>query len=73
MVSQEVVSNFYVFCSPVENWVLGWAYGTEAITHGGNTLVGHSIIPHGLNYPMDLGATATYSASVVDCVTEDYL
>jgi hypothetical protein len=23
MVSQEVVSHFYVFCSPVENWVLG--------------------------------------------------
>jgi hypothetical protein len=23
MVSQEVVTHFYVFCSPVKNWVLG--------------------------------------------------
>jgi hypothetical protein len=23
MVSQEMVSHFYVFCSPMENWVLG--------------------------------------------------
>jgi hypothetical protein len=23
MISQEVVSNFYVFCSPMKDWVLG--------------------------------------------------
>jgi hypothetical protein len=23
MISQEVVSHFYVFCSPMKNWVLG--------------------------------------------------
>jgi hypothetical protein len=58
MVSQEPVSHFNVFGSPMENWVMGKAYGTVAITHEGYTLVGHSIISHGLHYPMYLGATA---------------
>jgi hypothetical protein len=56
-----VVSYFYVFRTPMENWVLAWAYGTGAITPEGNTLVGHSIISHGLHYPKDLGATASSS------------
>jgi hypothetical protein len=60
-VSQEVVSHFYVFGSPMENWVLSKAYGTGAITHEGNTLVRHSIISHGLHYPNDLGAIASGS------------
>jgi hypothetical protein len=73
MISQEVVSHFYVLRSPMKNWVLGWAHGTRAITHEGNTLVGHSIISHGMHYLKNLGATATYSASVVDCAIEDHL
>jgi hypothetical protein len=73
VVSQEVASHFYVFCSPMQNWILGWAYGTGAISHEGYTLVGHSIISHGLHYPKDLGVAATYSASLVDYATADYL
>jgi hypothetical protein len=61
MVSQEVVPHFDVFRSPIENWVLGWAYGTGVITHEGNTLVDHSIISHSMHYPMNLGATASRS------------
>jgi hypothetical protein len=49
------------------------AYGTGAITHEGNTLVGHSIISHGMHYSKNLGAAATYSTSVVDCAIEDCL
>jgi hypothetical protein len=71
MVSKEVVSHFDVFGSPMENWIMSWAYGTRAITHEGYTLVGRSIISHGLHYPKYLGATTTYSTSVVDCATED--
>jgi hypothetical protein len=73
MVSQEVVSHFKVFGSPVKNWVMGYAYGTGAITHQGYTLVGHSIISHGLYYPKYLGAAATYLASVMSCAIEDCL
>jgi hypothetical protein len=73
MVSQKVVSHFNVFGSSMENWVMGQSYGTGAITHEGYTIVDHSIISHGLHYPKYLGATSTYSASVVDCVTEDCL
>jgi hypothetical protein len=54
-------SHFYVFGSPVENCVLGLVYGTRAIAHEGNILVGHSIISHGLHYPKDLGATTSSS------------
>jgi hypothetical protein len=50
MVSLEVVSHFDVFGSPMENWVLGYAYGTIAIIYEGYTLLGHSIISHGLHY-----------------------
>jgi hypothetical protein len=60
-VSQEAVSHFYVFCSPVENWVLGQAYGTGVITHEGNTLVGYSVMSHCMQYPKNLGATASCS------------
>jgi hypothetical protein len=52
---------------------MGQAYGTGSMTHEGYTLVGHSIISHGLHYPKYLGAAATYSASVVDCSTKDCL
>jgi hypothetical protein len=49
MASQEVVSRFYMFLYPMKNWVLDEAYGTEATAHEGNTLVGHSIISHGMH------------------------
>jgi hypothetical protein len=52
---------------------MGQAYGTGAITHEGYTLVGHSIMSHGLHYTKYLRAVATYTVFVVDCATEDYL
>jgi hypothetical protein len=39
MVSQKVVSHFDVFCSPMEDRILGETYGTGVITHEGYTLV----------------------------------
>jgi hypothetical protein len=70
MVSQEVGSHFYVFYSPMKNWIFGLAYGTGAISHKWNSHVGHSVISHGMYYPKNLGAVeATYSTSVVDCAT----
>jgi hypothetical protein len=60
MISQEVVSHFYVFRSPMKDWILGYAYGTGAITHG-------------MHYPKNLGASTTYSVSMVDYAIEDYL
>jgi hypothetical protein len=51
MVSQKVVSHFDVFGSPIENWIMGQLYRTGAITLKWYTLVGHSIISHGLHYP----------------------
>jgi hypothetical protein len=73
MISQEVVSHFYVLHSLMKNWILGEAYGARDITHEGNTLVGHIVISYGMYYPENLGATTTYSASVVDCATVVYL
>jgi hypothetical protein len=76
VVSQEVLSHFDVFRSPMENWVLGYAYATGVITHEGYTLVGHSIISHSMHYLKNLGARGSNSyilCSVVDCVIEDYL
>jgi hypothetical protein len=61
MLSQELVSRFYVFHSPMKNWVLGLAYGTRAIIHEGNTLIGQSIISHGMHYPKNLGPTVSSS------------
>jgi hypothetical protein len=51
MVSQEVVSHFYVFLSPMKNWALAQEYGSGAITHERNTLVCLSIISHSMHYP----------------------
>jgi hypothetical protein len=66
-VSQKVVSHFDVFGSSLENRVMGWAYGTGAITHEDYTLVGHSIISHGLHYPKYLGAAAISSYKLALC------
>jgi hypothetical protein len=32
IVPQEMIPHFYVFGSEVKHWVLGYAYGTSAIT-----------------------------------------
>jgi hypothetical protein len=72
MISQEVVSPLKMSHSLVDNWVFGYRDGTGVITHEGNSLKAHSIVSHGVHNPQDLGAAATYSASVVDCVTKDY-
>jgi hypothetical protein len=83
MVSQEVASHFYVFLPPMKNWVLCnriWVAlefshksRTGVLTQEGNTLVGHSIISHGMHYPKNLGATAIYSASAMDYAIENCL
>jgi hypothetical protein len=42
------------------------------ITHEGNSFKDHYKVSHGVHNPQDLRAAATYSASVMDCATEDY-
>jgi hypothetical protein len=56
---KKVVSHFYVFRSPIKNWVLDQAYGARTITHEGNTLIGHSIISQFMHYLKNLGAAAS--------------
>jgi hypothetical protein len=72
MVSQEVVSFLNMAHLFVEDWIFGYRDGTGVIAHGGNSLKPHSKISHGVHYPKNLRAAATYLASVVDCATEDY-
>jgi protein involved in temperature-dependent protein secretion len=43
----------------------------SVIAHEGDYLKTHSKISHGVHYPKNLRAAATYSALVVDCATED--
>jgi hypothetical protein len=60
IVSQEMVSHFYVFGSGVKHWVFRYAYGTSAITKKSLKVYEiHNIWEEQL-------AAATYSASVVD-------
>jgi hypothetical protein len=69
VISQEVVPPLKV--SPfVEDWNFGYRDGTGVVAHEGNSLKDHSKIPHGVHNPQDLGAVATYSASMVDCATK---
>jgi hypothetical protein len=57
-------------CFPLPRKTGFWA---KHMALEGNTLVSHSIISHGMHYLKNLGAIATYSASVVDCAIEVYL
>jgi hypothetical protein len=66
VISQEMVSH-----SLVEDWVFGYRDDTGVITHEGNSLKGHYKISHGVHNLYDVGAAATYSASMVDCATKD--
>jgi hypothetical protein len=72
VISQKVVSLFKVSYSFVENWIFGYKDGTDVVTHEGNSLKAHFKIYHGVHNTHNLGATATYSASVVDYVIKDY-
>jgi hypothetical protein len=72
MISEEVVSHFEMLHYFVEDWIFGYRDGTSVVTHEGNSLEDHSKVSHGVHNSYDLGATATYSASVVDCTTKDY-
>jgi hypothetical protein len=72
MISQEVVSSLNMSHFFVKDWIFGYRDGTGVIAHEGNSLKPHSKVSHGVHYPKNLRATATYSASVVDCATEDY-
>jgi hypothetical protein len=66
MVSQEVVPPFKVSQSFVLDWVFGYRDDTGIVAHEGNSLEDHSKVSHGMYNPWDLGAAATYSASMVD-------
>jgi hypothetical protein len=46
--------------------VFGYRDGTGVIAHEGNSLKTHSKVSHGVHNPLDLGAAATYSTSMVD-------
>jgi hypothetical protein len=50
----------------VKNWVFGYRDSTGVIAHEGNSLKNHSKVSHGVYDPQDMGATATYLASVED-------
>jgi hypothetical protein len=66
MISQEVVSHFEVFHYFVKDCVFGYRDGTGVIAHKRNSLKDHSKVSLGVHNPYDLGAAATYLASVVD-------
>jgi hypothetical protein len=72
MISQKVVSPLNMSHLFVEDWIFGYWDDTGVIVHEGSSLKIHSKISHGVHYPKNLRAAATYSASVVDCATEDY-
>jgi hypothetical protein len=71
MVSQEVVSPLNMSHLFVEDWIFGYWDSTGVIVHEGNSLKPHSKISDDVYYPKNLWVVATYSASVVDCATED--
>jgi hypothetical protein len=71
MFSQKVVSPLNMSHLFVKDWIFGYWDGTGVIAHEGNSLKIHSKVSHGVHYPKNLWAAATYSASVVDCATED--
>jgi hypothetical protein len=69
VVSQKMVSHFYVLSFEVEHWILCNAYGTGAITLKWDIGILLTKFTHGVCDPNELRATtaaATYSASVVD-------
>jgi hypothetical protein len=66
MISQEVESHFKVFHPFVEDLVFCYRDGTGVVAYEQNSLEDHSKVSHGVNNPHDLGAAATYSASIVD-------
>jgi hypothetical protein len=70
MISQEVVSSLNMSLLFMGDWIFGYRDGTGVITHEGNSLKPHSN-SHGVHYRKNPRAAATYSASVVDCATED--
>jgi hypothetical protein len=72
MISQKVVSPLNMSHLFVKDWIFGYWDGTGVIAHEGNSLKSHSKISHSVHHPNNLRAAATYSASVVDCATEDY-
>jgi hypothetical protein len=73
MISQEVVFSLNMSHLFMKDWIFGYRDGTGVIAHEGNFLKPHFKASHGVHYPKNLRAAATYSASVVDCVIEDSL
>jgi hypothetical protein len=65
------VSHLKTSHSFVEEWMFGYIDGTDVIAHKGNSLKDLSKISHYVHNPQDLGAAATYSTFVVDCITEN--
>jgi hypothetical protein len=72
MISQEVVSPLNMSHLFIEDCIFVYRDSTGVIAYEGDSLKPHSKISHGVHYPKNLRAAATYSASVVDCATKDY-
>jgi hypothetical protein len=70
MISQKVVSPLNMSHLFVEDWILATEMAL-VLSHMRGTLKPHSKISYGVHYPNNLRATATYSASLVDCAIED--
>jgi hypothetical protein len=51
MISQEVMSQFEVFHSFVEDWVFGYRDVTGVVTYEGNSLELYSKVSHGVHNP----------------------
>jgi hypothetical protein len=61
IVSQKVISHFYVLGFGIEHWVLCNTYGTGAVTLKWNMSILLTKVTHGVCDPKELRATTSYS------------
>jgi hypothetical protein len=59
IVSQKMISHFYVFCFGIEHWVFCNAYGTGAVTLKWDMGILLTIVTHGVCDPKELRATTS--------------
>jgi hypothetical protein len=60
MISQEVVSSLNMSHLFMEDWIFSYRDCTGIIVHEENSLKPHSKVSHGVHYPKNLRAAATY-------------
>ena len=60
MISNEMMSNFYVLGSRALDWIFGETNGTSIVTFNWNMIHGNAKILHLLFYPQNLGTTTFY-------------